>query len=111
MNTAAKGAQYGYQYSPANKAYEIAPIDSDGELDWNNELCITAGDGPADEWQAKMIVRAVNSHADLLEALEALRGMCSPFDSPSKGAQYEWNDRLEKADNVISKAKSGGRAI
>ncbi len=51
---------YGYEYSPANKSYEIAPIGPDGELDWENELCITVDND--NEEQAKLIVNAVNAY-------------------------------------------------
>lgn len=50
--------RYGYEYSPANDAYEIAPIGIDGELDWDNEVCITAN---GDEAVAKLIVGALNA--------------------------------------------------
>jgi aspartate carbamoyltransferase regulatory subunit len=34
--------RYGYEYSQANDAFEIAPIGVEGELNCENELCITA---------------------------------------------------------------------
>jgi len=54
-----------YEYSEANKAYEIFPIDENGEPIIEQEICITADD---DEANANRIVDCVNSHDDLLKA-------------------------------------------
>lgn len=62
--------RYSYEYCPANDAYEIAPVGPDGELDWDNEVCITASN---DEAMAKRIVDGLNRNAALTARLEALK--------------------------------------
>ena len=38
---------WGYEYSEANNAYEIAPYPIDGALDWSRQVCITADNNEA----------------------------------------------------------------
>ena len=59
---------WGYEYSPANNAFEIAPIGANGELDWDQEVAITADSSEAN---AALIVRAVNGYDAAVAALEA----------------------------------------
>lgn len=58
-------APWGLEYSNANNAYEIAPFDSDGELDWSREVCITADNSKAN---AHLIAAA----PELLEILASM---------------------------------------
>ena len=89
--------RYGYEYSPANKAYEIAPIGLDGELDWNNELCVTAGDD--DEAQAKLIVDALNHTADV-EGVEAENEMLK-----AEQGNYGYKEKYEAACSAVEALK------
>lgn len=45
---------YGYEYSEANDAFEIAPFDAEGQLDWDREVAVTADNNAAN---AQLIAR------------------------------------------------------
>lgn len=64
---AEKFGTWGMEKSHANKAYEIAPLDADGELNWDKEVCMTAGD---DEELAQFITDAPSTILALLARLE-----------------------------------------
>lgn len=58
-------APWGYEYSKANRAYEIAPFDENKYLDWSREICITASKNMAN-------ARLIAASPELLWVLESI---------------------------------------
>lgn len=71
---------------------------------------VTGEDTRACNSNAELIVRAVNSHAKLVEALEYARNMARPDSGPESTqalppSSYEWEQLRLKADEALKLAK------
>lgn len=90
---------WGFEWSEANKSFEIAPLDKDSECDWAHEVCITADDSEAN---ARLIAAA----PELLEALktaEIALVNCVPI------TPYHGDGPLVSIRAAIAKATGGAQ--